>query len=52
MKSEDITKTVPNYKTATGVLNHVFKHNMLQKCIRITLYKTLAKSMLIYGSKA
>jgi hypothetical protein len=49
---KDIGEDILSYNRAVGIVNQVFEPNSGQINTGIRVYKTLARSMLIYGSEA
>jgi hypothetical protein len=49
---KDIAEKITSFNSVVAVINQVFKPNLIQKHTRKRVYKTLMRSVLIYGSKA
>jgi hypothetical protein len=48
----DLPGKISKYSKTMGVINNALKPSLVQKHIRIRIYKTLARRMLCYGSEA
>jgi hypothetical protein len=43
---------ITNFLKITGIINQIFKPNLVSKYTRIKIYKILARPTLAYGSKS
>jgi hypothetical protein len=43
---------IKNFLKTTGIINQIFKPNIVSKCTRIKIYKILARQTLAYGSES
>jgi hypothetical protein len=48
----DIQAKITNFTEVTGIINSVFKPNLVQRHKRLRVYNLLAKPTLVYGSEA
>jgi hypothetical protein len=49
---KDLNIKAPNFVKVLGIINRIFKPSLVFKHTRIRIYKTLARTVLSYGSEA
>ena len=49
---QDVPSKLTNYKRAMGIINRIFKPNLVQKHRRIKAYKTVTRPILVYAYEA
>jgi hypothetical protein len=48
----DLPGTISKYSKTMGIINNVLKPSLVQRHTHVRVYKTLARTLLCYGSEA